>query len=62
MPETSEINKPDFRAGVPIRDLRDGSMTPGQADGEELVLVRRGDEFFAIAGTAHITVARSQKV
>ncbi len=53
MPETSETNKPDFRAGVPIRDLRDGSMIPGQADGEELVLVRRGDEFFAIA--AHCT-------
>src|SRR5882672_8255566 len=53
MPETSETNKPDFRAGVPIRDLRDGSMIPGQADGEGLVLVRRGDEFFAIA--AHCT-------
>src|SRR5882672_12749679 len=48
MPETSETNKPDFRAGVPIRDLRDGSMIPGQAYGEGLILVRRGDEFFAI--------------
>lgn len=43
MTETPETNKPDFSAGVPIRDLRDGSMIPGQADGEELVLVRRGD-------------------
>src|SRR5882672_930149 len=53
MTETPETNQPDFRAGVPIHDLRDGSMTPGQADGEELVLVRRGDEFFAIG--AHCT-------
>ena len=53
MTQTPATNKPDFRAGVPIRDLRDGSMTPGQADGEELVLVRRGNEFFAIG--AHCT-------
>jgi Rieske Fe-S protein len=51
--ETPETNKPDFRNGFPIRDLRDGSMISGQADGEELVLGRRGDEFFAIG--AHCT-------
>src|SRR6185312_12708443 len=48
MAETPETNKPDFRNGFPIRDLLDGSMILGQADGEELVLGRRGDEFFAI--------------
>jgi NADPH-dependent 2,4-dienoyl-CoA reductase/sulfur reductase-like enzyme/nitrite reductase/ring-hydroxylating ferredoxin subunit len=53
MAETPETNKPDFRNGFPVGHLRDGSMIPGQADGEELVLVRRGDEFFAIA--AHCT-------
>jgi apoptosis-inducing factor 3 len=47
MPETPETNKPDFRNGFPILDLRDGSMISGHADGEELVLGRRGDEFFA---------------
>jgi len=26
MAETPETNKPDFRNGIPIRDLRDGSM------------------------------------
>ena len=36
MAETPETNKP-------ICDLRDGSMISGQADGEELVLARRGD-------------------
>src|SRR5438132_7895003 len=53
MAETPETNKPDFRNGFPICDLGDGSMIPGQADGEELVLARRGDEFFAIG--AHCT-------
>jgi len=38
MAETPETNKPDFRNGFPIRDLRDGSMISGQADGEGLVL------------------------
>jgi hypothetical protein len=29
MAETPETNKPDFRNGFPIRDLRDGSMISG---------------------------------
>jgi 3-phenylpropionate/trans-cinnamate dioxygenase ferredoxin reductase subunit len=53
MAETPETNKPDFRSGFPIRDLGDGSTISGQADGEHLVLARRGDEIFAIA--AHCT-------
>ena len=53
MAETPETNKPDFRNGFPICDLGDGSMISGQADGEELVLARRGDEVFAIG--AHCT-------
>src|SRR5258708_21627435 len=53
MAETSKTDKADFRNGFPVRDLRDGSMIPGQADGEELVLARRGDEVFAIG--AHCT-------
>src|SRR6266550_8775989 len=54
MAETPETNKPDFRNGFPIRDLGDGSMISGEADGEELVLTRRGDEFFAVgAHCAH---------
>lgn len=48
MSEPPKANKPDFRNGFPIRDLRDGSMIPGQIDGAELVLARRGDEFFAV--------------
>src|ERR1700758_1993253 len=53
MAGTPETNKPDFRNGFPIRDLGDGRMIFGQADGEELVLARLGNEVFAIA--AHCT-------
>ena len=53
MAETPETNKPDFRNGFPIRDLSDGSMISGQADGEGVVLTRRGEDIFAIA--AHCT-------
>jgi NADPH-dependent 2,4-dienoyl-CoA reductase/sulfur reductase-like enzyme len=37
MAETPETNKPDFRNAFPVRDLGDGSMMSGQADGEELL-------------------------
>ena len=47
MAETEE-DKPDFRTGFPVRDLADGAMALGQADGEDVVLVRRGSEVFAI--------------
>src|SRR5947207_15147064 len=53
MARTPATNKPDFRNGFSIRDLDDGSMISGQADGEEVVLARRGDDFFAIG--AHCT-------
>jgi len=48
MSETPEANKPDFRNGFSIRGLSDGSMKLGHVDGEEVVLARRGDEFFAV--------------
>ena len=50
MADTTEKNKPDFRSGFLVGELRDGSMISGQADGEEVVLARRGDEFFAVGG------------
>ena len=45
--------KPDFKDGFPIQNLRDGSPIAGQVGDEEAILVRRGDEFFAIG--AHCT-------
>src|ERR1700687_3803902 len=48
MAETEEAKKPDFRNGFPVRNLPDGAMALGQVDGEDVVLVRRGDEVFAV--------------
>src|SRR5688572_7056182 len=40
--------KPDLRNGIPVGDVADGGMVPGQVDAEDVILVRRGDEFFAV--------------
>jgi apoptosis-inducing factor 3 len=39
---------PDLRAGVEIRDISDGAIVSGRVDSEGVVLVRRGEEFFAV--------------
>ena len=39
---------PDLRAGMEIRDFADGAIVPGRVDSEEAILVRRGEEFFAV--------------
>jgi apoptosis-inducing factor 3 len=44
---------PDFRTGIPASDLRDGQMLAGRVDGEEVVLARSGDAFYAFG--AHCT-------
>ena len=48
MAEAEEAKKHDFRDGLFVRDLADGAMALGQVAGEDVVLVRRGDEFFAV--------------
>jgi NADPH-dependent 2,4-dienoyl-CoA reductase/sulfur reductase-like enzyme/nitrite reductase/ring-hydroxylating ferredoxin subunit len=44
----AERAKHDLRQGFLIRDLADGAMALGQVDGEDAILVRNGDEFFAV--------------
>jgi apoptosis-inducing factor 3 len=39
---------PDFRAGTVIRALADGAILSGRVGSEEAILVRRGDEYFAV--------------
>ncbi len=39
---------PDLRAGVEIGDFSDGAIMSGRVDSEQAVLVRRGEEFFAV--------------
>ena len=39
---------PDLRAGVEIRGIPDGAILSGRVDSDEAILVRRGEEFFAV--------------
>ena len=38
----------DFTKGVPIKLLRDGEMLGGQIGKDKVLLVRRGEDFFAV--------------
>ncbi|MCR4340118.1 MAG: Rieske 2Fe-2S domain-containing protein, partial [Gemmatimonadaceae bacterium] len=51
--ETTELTGPDFGLGVPVAQLADGAMVAGHAGGEPVLVVRRGEEFFAVG--AHCT-------
>jgi NADPH-dependent 2,4-dienoyl-CoA reductase/sulfur reductase-like enzyme/nitrite reductase/ring-hydroxylating ferredoxin subunit len=53
MSDTPQPPKPDLTAGLPFRDLPDGGMLLGQANGEDVVLARQGDALFAVG--AHCT-------
>jgi apoptosis-inducing factor 3 len=53
MADTTDTPKPDFRSGFSLQNLTDGGMITGSVDGDDVVLVRRGGELFAIG--AHCT-------
>jgi NADPH-dependent 2,4-dienoyl-CoA reductase/sulfur reductase-like enzyme/nitrite reductase/ring-hydroxylating ferredoxin subunit len=44
---------PDFGNGVPISQISDGAMIQGTFSGEDVIISRRGDQFFAVG--AHCT-------
>jgi apoptosis-inducing factor 3 len=44
----TDTSKPEFKKGFPVANLPDGGMVAGQVDGEDAILARRGDEFFAV--------------
>ncbi|MGI8568260.1 MAG: FAD-dependent oxidoreductase [Methylocella sp.] len=46
--EKAKLNGPDLTQGVELSMVPDGTMLLGHADGEPVLLVRRGDELFAI--------------
>jgi NADPH-dependent 2,4-dienoyl-CoA reductase/sulfur reductase-like enzyme/nitrite reductase/ring-hydroxylating ferredoxin subunit len=46
--DQAELSGPDLRAGVRVEDLAEGAPLLGHADGEAVMLVRRGEEVFAI--------------
>src|SRR5215472_7301347 len=51
MAEQAKLMGPDFEGGVDASTVRDGEPLLGNANGEAVLLVRRGDEFLAIGAT-----------
>src|SRR5690242_4877384 len=49
----SDPEKPDLRNGVPLASIPDGGKLLGAVDDEDVLLVRRGKEWFAVG--AHCT-------
>ncbi len=48
MAETQGDAKPDLKAGFALRDLPDGATVVGVVDGEDVLLTRQGETFFAV--------------
>jgi len=51
MSSSNPGNNLDFADGVPLDQLRDGQPLQGKVRGDDAILVRRGDEFFAIGSS-----------
>ena len=51
MTEQAKLTGPDFGAGVDVSTVRDGEPLLGHANGEAVLLVRRGEDFLAIGAT-----------
>ncbi len=49
--EPIELSGPDLTQGIDARELKDGEPLLGHARGEAVMLVRRGDRFFATGAT-----------
>ncbi len=47
----NELKGPDLAAGVPFADLRDGESLLGHVEGESAIVVRAGEDVFAIGAT-----------
>jgi NADPH-dependent 2,4-dienoyl-CoA reductase/sulfur reductase-like enzyme/nitrite reductase/ring-hydroxylating ferredoxin subunit len=47
----TELSGPDFGTGVSVADVPEGQPVLGHAQGEAVVLVRRGNEAFAVGGS-----------
>jgi NADPH-dependent 2,4-dienoyl-CoA reductase/sulfur reductase-like enzyme/nitrite reductase/ring-hydroxylating ferredoxin subunit len=48
---SSELKGPDFKQGVAKTELGDGQMLLGHADGEAVLLARRGNDVFAVGAS-----------
>ena len=59
MADVESISKPNFRNGISLHELADGAMLLGHVDTEEVILVRQGDELFAVGAHSRTTMDRS---
>src|SRR5215216_5015358 len=46
--EQAELTGPDLAQGVPLAELADGGMLAGHAQGKPVLVVRWGEELFAV--------------
>jgi apoptosis-inducing factor 3 len=44
----AKLTGPDLSAGIPISEVEEGQMLAGHAEGQPVLLVRRGGEWFAV--------------
>ena len=51
MADTPPLSGPDLKVGVTLAELPANGLLLGHADGEAVLLVRRGEKFFAIGAT-----------
>jgi NADPH-dependent 2,4-dienoyl-CoA reductase/sulfur reductase-like enzyme/nitrite reductase/ring-hydroxylating ferredoxin subunit len=51
MSDNVKLEGPDLRAGVDLGALSDGAMLTGHVDGESVMLVRNGEDLFAVGAT-----------
>jgi apoptosis-inducing factor 3 len=51
MTDRKTPDAPDLAHGVQVADLQDGVMLSGLVGDESVLLVRRGEQFFAISAT-----------
>ena len=51
--EEAQLSGPDFTQGIEAARLADGAMMLGHANGEAVLLARRGAEIFAIGADLH---------
>ena len=49
--DAGELSGPELRSGVRLEELAEGRPLLGQVEGEAVVLVRRGEEVFAVGAT-----------
>jgi nitrite reductase/ring-hydroxylating ferredoxin subunit len=49
--DSPQLSGPDLKEGIAVASLADGTMLLGHADGEAVLVARRGAELFAIGAT-----------